>query len=47
MRNVTIRNKGVYACAAQNIAGNSESTTEVSIMGKMNHTLFFVYSYVF
>lgn len=45
VRNVTLQQKGTYTCGAKNIAGNSESTTEVSIMGKINNNLFLNFVY--
>lgn len=36
MRNVTEQYDDIYTCRAQNIAGNAESTTNVTVICKSN-----------
>jgi len=50
IRNVTVQHSGVYTCTAQNIAGISESTTNVSVICKMNRyfiNYFSIYVYIY
>lgn len=40
--NVTVHDAGAYACVAQNVAGNSESTTNVTIISKTYYKYQFI-----